>query len=109
MRKAFRRAYVWCFLIFALFITVQSFIATLRQDRLVRPDLENGHFSVVEGPIEGFHPIPDAEQSFVVQGRRFSCPGVLSQGSASGSPIHDGLRVPITYADDLILRLEAAR
>ena len=104
----------WCLLILTLSITVGGFTLKLLHKRLVRLDLQSRHLSIVQGSVSDFYPMPHAEQSFVVQGRRFSCPNTLEaskfqNGAFFGSPLHNRLQVRITYLDKTILRLEVAQ
>jgi hypothetical protein len=73
-----------------------------------------GAFSIVQGEVENFHPMPPQGHSaecFSVKEERF-CYGdaIISAGfnndSAHGGPIRAGLPVRIAYVGDDILRLE---
>ena len=82
--------------------------------------LRGGNYSVVEGPVENFTPPTPPEtgkkafESFTVGGHLFSyadsppSPG-FHQTSANGGPIYPGLYVRITYAGNMILRLEISQ
>src|SRR5271156_1511977 len=82
--------------------------------RKLQDDYRRGAFSIVQGKVEDFHPMPPQGHSaecFSVQNHRF-CYGdnIISAGfnndSAHGGPIRAGLPVRIAYVGDDILRLE---
>ena len=77
-------------------------------------DYRRGSFSIVQGRVEDFHPMPPQGHSaecFTVEHQRF-CYGdnIISAGfnndSAHGGPIRAGLPVRISYVGDDILKLE---
>jgi hypothetical protein len=84
--------------------------------------LRKGEYSVVEGPVEYFHPMPyngHAVERFTVHGVQFaysdyiSTPG-FNKTASHGGPIKEGLWVRIAYFDPgdskyEILRLEVER
>jgi len=74
----------------------------------------SGHYSVVEGNITEFDPMPyrgHRMECFTVTSQRFCysdnvmTPG-FNQTASHGGPIRDGLPVRISYSEDTILRLE---
>jgi hypothetical protein len=81
--------------------------------------LRNENYAVVEGRVTDFVASPASglsqkEESFVVDGRRFTYQGYnvssgFHQVASQGGPIHEGLYVRITYTGPQILRLEIAR
>ncbi|XYH96907.1 hypothetical protein ACMHYB_55575 [Sorangium sp. So ce1128] len=80
--------------------------------------LRSNRAEVVEGPVEHFHPMPDAgrdKERFSVQGVPFAYSdgahtGAFNRSRAKGGPIEEGLQVRIHYLhldnENLILRLE---
>jgi hypothetical protein len=105
------------FFIFALLWTAVSFLATFLQYQTVASDLSAGRYSVVEGPVANFVPMPydgHPQESFTVKGHRFSySDAILTSGfnntASHGGPIRAGLYVRISYSGNLILRLEIAQ
>lgn len=102
---------------FAACWIVAAFIATLVPYRAAVAALRDGHYSVVEGPVTDFVPMPytgHAMERFSVQGQPFSysdfivTPGFRNSAS-HGGPIREGLYVRIAYVGNTILRLEVAR
>jgi hypothetical protein len=79
--------------------------------------LRDGHVQVTEGPVTDFVPMPyegHAQERFTVRGHTFSYSDyVLSPGfhntASHGGPIREGLNVRVTFAGNLILRLEVAQ
>ena len=78
---------------------------------------ETGHYSVVEGIVTDFHPMPyegHDDECFSVTTQRFCysdysvTPG-FHNAASHGGPIRAGFRVRVTYSYDTILRLEVAR
>lgn len=77
-----------------------------------------GHYSVVEGTVENFHPLPpgkgDFYETFSVRGTRFSYTDFqggsecFNRSSTFGGPIRQGLYVRIAHRDNCILKLEIA-
>ena len=77
----------------------------------------SGNFSIVEGPVEDFRPMPPQGhtcESFRVQTATF-CYGddIISAGfnndTQHGGPIRAGMQVRIAYVGDNILRIEAMK
>ena len=105
----------WFFIIFASFWTLLAFGFMYSSYREYTAAYRTGQYSVVEGTVEDFHPMPyegHQEECFRVQKERFcysdydlSKPG-FNQSAAHGGPIRAGLPVHIAYRDDRILRLE---
>jgi hypothetical protein len=72
-----------------------------------------GNYSIVEGVIKQFHPMPyeghDWER-ITVGGTEFmyadfDVPGGFNNTQSHGGPLHEGLNVRIAYHDGKILRL----
>jgi hypothetical protein len=98
---------------FALFLAslFDSFSRYLRLQRAY----ERNDYSLVEGTVEDFRPIPPAghqEECFTVKSQRFcySDAGTpaFNKIVSRGSPIKAGLHVRIAYIGNDILRLEIA-
>jgi hypothetical protein len=111
-----KKIFSWSYLIFALFWTVESFLATFRQYQTAVYDLRTGRYSVLEGPVTDFVPMPytgHSEERFTVNGHRFSYSDYIvtlgfNNTASHGGPIREGLYVRVTYDGNLILRLEVA-
>ncbi|WLT30664.1 hypothetical protein [Geothrix sp. PMB-07] len=80
----------------------------------LREDLISGRCQVVEGVVEGFHPVTPGEiyhEYFYVNGVKFDysdyieSPG-FHQTQKQGGPIRTGLKVKIHHKDGVIARLE---
>ena len=105
----------WFFVIFASFWTLLSFGSMYCSYREYTAAYRSGQYSVVEGTVEDFHPMPyegHQEECFRVQEEKFcysdydlSKPG-FNQSTSHGGPVRAGLPVRIAYRDDRILRLE---
>src|ERR1700744_2808099 len=70
-----RRVFSWFYLIFSVIWTLVSFTATFGEYRRVTTELREGRYSVVEGRVTDFVPMPytgHSEESFTVGGHRFS-------------------------------------
>lgn len=109
-----RKVFSWIFFSFALLWTTIAFLGTLAEYQGVASDLREGRFSVVEGPVTDFVPMPyggHALESFKVNGRQFSysdyvVTSAFHNTASHGGPIREGLYVRISYSGNLILRLE---
>lgn len=109
----------WFFVIFASFWSLVAFGFTYSSYRQLVGAYRAGKYSVVEGTIEDFHPMPyegHQNECFRVEKERFCysdyevSPG-FNQSASHGGPIRAGLRVRIAYSEDEnfqahILRLE---
>ncbi len=110
------RIFSWCFFIFSL-LGALALPSTLLEYQRAASDLRAGRYSVVEGPVTEFVPMPyegHARESFTVNGHRFSYSDyVMTAGfrntASRGGPIREGLYVRISYSGNLILRLEVAQ
>jgi hypothetical protein len=76
--------------------------------------LNQGLYEVVEGPITDYANNGRSNESFSVNGHRFSYSDyIVTSGfhttASHGGPIHEGLYVRITYSNDQILRLEIGK
>ena len=109
----------WFFVIFASFWTSVAFGGTYSSYRECREAYRTGQYSVVEGVVEDFHPMPytgHQDECFRVQKERFcysdySVSPAFNQSASHGGPIRAGLPVRIAYlevssSNGQILRLE---
>ena len=77
----------------------------------------NGKYSVVEGPVEDFHPMPyEGHQNewFKVRGNTFAYSSFdetpcFRSAASHGGPIRPGLNVRVYFTDGCILRLDVQR
>lgn len=112
-----RKILGWFLFVFSLFWTVISFIGTYAEARMATSALRRGQYSVVEGPVTHFVPMPvegHSNESFVVGNQRFSYSDyTVTAGfrntASHGGPIREGIQVRVTYVGNLILKLEIAR
>ena len=106
------------FFAFALVISVPIMISVVTLIYLplfqAQREYRNGEYSVVEGYITNFQPLPTdghGRECFVVSGQRFcysdfhGTPG-FNHTSTYGGPLHSGLFVRIGYRGNMILLLE---
>ncbi|MBV8674658.1 MAG: hypothetical protein JOZ33_14595 [Acidobacteriaceae bacterium] len=99
--------------VFAL-IWVIGVIPTWLEYTKLQRQYRRGVFSVVQGRVEDFHPMPPqghSEECFTVEHQRFCySENIVSAGfnndSAHGGPIRAGLPVRIAYVGNNILRLD---
>lgn len=111
-----RKGFSWFYFIFALLWTITSFLATYYEHNKAISDLRKGHFSVVEGRVSDFVPMPytgHSQESFSVSRQRFSYSDfIVTSGfhntASHGGPIREGLYVRVSHSGNLILRLELA-
>jgi hypothetical protein len=104
----------YVFVGFSLFWTLVVLATTLREYLVLHEAYRNGHYSVVEGEVENFHPMPYAghqDECFSVKGTSFCYsdfePTAGFNNTAShGGPIRSGLPVRVAYVDGHILRIE---
>ncbi|HEX7289012.1 MAG TPA: hypothetical protein VF532_22700 [Candidatus Angelobacter sp.] len=86
------------------------------QDLKLYRAYERGEFSLVEGLVEDFRPMPfegHQEECFSVKAKRFCYSdfegtAAFKNTASHGGPIRAGLRVRIAYVGNDILRLEIA-
>ncbi len=105
----------WFFVIFASFWTLVTFGSTYSSYRELVQAYQTGKYSVVEGIVEDFHPMPKSE-CFRVEKEEFCYSDYVvspafNQSASHGGPIRAGLPVRISYYEDEnfqadILRLE---
>lgn len=76
--------------------------------------LQTGQYSTVEGPVQGFRPMPyegHQDEVFTVDRHIFSYTDFaftpcFNRSSSHGGPIRAGLNLRIAYVDDCILRID---
>ena len=113
--------------VFCCFGLIFTVVSTFYDYISARIALDRGHYSVVEGSITDFKPLPSiregeqgvtGNESFVVQGKIFSYSDYdtragFNKTKRQGNQLDNGLKVRITYLnnknDNEILRLEVAR
>ncbi|ELV8627344.1 hypothetical protein QNF03_004076 [Vibrio cidicii] len=102
------------FLVFSVFWTGLAGYGVGTKLYSMLSSYEQGKYSVVEGPVENFDPMPYAghkTESFTVQGVKFSYsdfiiePG-FNNTASHGGPISEGLYVRVSYINNVILKLE---
>ncbi|HEY1933364.1 MAG TPA: hypothetical protein VGG99_15230 [Acetobacteraceae bacterium] len=112
-----RRIFSLCIFVFAMLWTALASTVAFTQYWFAASELTAGRYSVVEGPVTHFVPMPyggHADESFVVEGHRFAysdyvmTPGFHNSAS-HGGPIREGLYVRIAYVGNTILRVQIAR
>lgn len=109
----------WFFVIFASFWTLVAFGGMYYSYRKLVQAYRTGRYSVVEGIVEDFHPMPyegHQDECFRVEKERFcysdyELSAAFNQSASHGGPIRGGLPVRIAYYEDgnyqgRILRLE---
>jgi hypothetical protein len=119
-RFAFKPQYLgWFFVIFSSSWTLLAFTSTYASYRQCRDAYQTGRYSVVEGFVEDFHPMPYSGhqlECFRVQKERFCYSDYVvspafNQSASHGGAIRAGLPVRIAYFEDdnsnrYILRLD---
>lgn len=109
----------WFFVIFASGWTLLAFGGTYSSYREYAQAYRTGQYSVVEGPVEDFHPMSyegHQNECFRVKKEKFcysdyTISPAFNQSASHGGPIRTGLPVRIAYYEDenfqaYILRLE---
>lgn len=101
-----------------LVLAVYAFNAFAFQDMYSRAKdaYVQGQYSVVEGTVANFHPMPysgHSQETFSVNGVQFSYSDFVlipcfNNTASHGGPIHEGLRVRIAYSGNCILKLEVS-
>lgn len=109
---------VCCFLGAVLLLVAGPLVTNISQTNSeALTAFENGQYSVVEGIVTDFHPMPyegHDEECFSVATKRFCysdyevTPGFHNSAS-HGGPIRLGLRVRVAFTFNTILRLEIAK
>lgn len=109
-------------LVFAAVWTLGFFFTSYSKYHNALAALSGGQYAVAEGPISDFQPVAGdlaprgrkTSETFVVQSHRFFYPGFASlPGSTATEQVRDGIRdgvyARISYAGDLILKVEVAQ
>jgi hypothetical protein len=109
----------WFFVIFASGWTLMVFTSTYSSYIKCYNAYRTGRYSIVEGSVEDFHPMPYTGhllECFKVKNQQFCYSDYVvspafNQSTSHGGPIRAGLPVRISYIEDdsfdgLILRLE---
>jgi len=112
-RKRVRRG-GYFMLSFASLWVLGAFGSMYSQYRRCVEKYRHGEYSVVEGDVEDFDPMPyegHQDECFTVQGKRFcysdySIQAGFNQSASHGGPIRQGLPVRIAFSGDKILRVE---
>jgi hypothetical protein len=115
--RAFVNIFAFFFLGFSCLWTAISLAATLGDYLTLRNAMRNQTADVVEGVVTNFVPMPysgHADESFEVQGRRFSYSDFritagFNNTKSHGGPIDEGVRVRIWRVGNRIARLEVAK
>lgn len=112
-----RRVFGWVFLLFSLAWTGIAGASTVGDYLTMRQAYEARTFTVTEGCIRKFHPMPaeghDSER-FEVNGTAFEYSDFrvtagFNNTQSHGGPIHANARVRIFHVGNTIIRLEIAR
>lgn len=110
------RVFAWTWLLLSLAWTGSVSLVKWQRYRQAAAELRQGRYQTVEGVVRDFVPMPRSGhimESFAVGDRRFSysdfvaTPG-FHQTAGYGGPIHEGVRVRVSYSGNVILRLEVA-
>jgi len=104
----------WVMIVFASFWTLVAFGITFSRYEEYTEAYRTGRYSVVEGPVEDFQPMPyegHQDECFRVKDARFCYSDYgeqagFNQSASHGGPIREGLPVRVAYFDGRILRLE---
>jgi hypothetical protein len=111
----YRKLVSWMFLAIALVWTLTIFGLTYGEYHKMTTALYDKSYAVVEGVVTKVaRDTQDSEESFTIEGRRFSyTDNVLKfdfeKTSLKAGSVKDGMRVRIAYLGPLILRLQVAR
>jgi hypothetical protein len=111
-----KQEYKWGYAIvlMGLVWTYLAFSSLYPSYRAIRKEYLAGNFSVVEGAVEDFHPMPfegHQDECFTVQGVQFCYSDYMvgrgfNNTSSHGGPIRAGLPVRISHSGNTILELE---
>ena len=112
----FKKGVAICCLGFCVIWTSVAFFTTYSQYRSLITALERGAYQTAQGVVTDFVPMDNSGhsyESFTVDGKTFEYSDyVVTAGfnrtQSQGGPIRDGLKVRITYVDNVIIRLEVA-
>ena len=110
VRYARRQWFGW--LSWLVFVTIWASPGVrVREHLAIRHALASGSYSVVEGTVENFHPMPHhghSHERFEVKGIRFVYSDFMetqcfNNTTSHGGPIRAGLRVRLTYIAEPLL------
>ena len=112
----FRKGFAISCLGFSIAWTFVAFFTTYSQYRSLITALDTGAYQIAEGVVTDFVPMPHSGhsyESFTVDGKTFKYSDyVVTAGfnntQSHGGPIRGGLKVRITYVDNVIIKLEVA-
>jgi hypothetical protein len=114
--KWFVNIFSFFFFGFAVFWTLTAGLSIGSKQTSLREDYVNGNFTVTEGIVRNFDPMPSSGhkmESFTVNGTRFEysdfvvTPG-FNNATSRGGPIKERLPVRISHIGNTILKLEIA-
>jgi hypothetical protein len=113
-RSAGRMAFGVYAIVFGALITVVTLFVIRRDYCGIRGAYASHRYSVVEGRVEDFVPMPPGghrDESFSVGGMRFSYSGYtvtpcFHQTAVQGGPIRDGINIRVFYIGGCIVRLD---
>jgi hypothetical protein len=111
-----RRLVGYCMIGFACLWSVLTFATMLAEYLNLSSDYRRGQFSVVEGLVTNFRPMPyegHREECFSVQSQAFcysdyEVTAGFNNSASHGGPIREGLPVRVFYVGNTIIRLEVA-
>jgi len=109
-----RRLFGYAFVGFACLWSGVVFSSTFREYVALHSAYRHSHFSVVEGLVTDFHPMPytgHQDECFSVQSRTFcysdyEVTAGFNNSASHGGPIRAGLPVRVSYIGNRIVRLE---
>lgn len=109
-----RRLFGYVIVGFACLWSGVTFISTFRDYLALRLAYRHSQFSVVEGRVTDFHPMPyegHQDECFSVQPKTFcysdyAVTAGFNNSASHGGPIREGLPVRISYVGKTIVRLE---
>jgi hypothetical protein len=109
-----RRLPGYFMVVFSSFWSLTTFTDTYSEYHELRTTYRNGQFSVVEGPVTNFQPMPyegHRDECFSVMAQNFcysdyAISAGFNNSASHGGPIRDGLPVRVSYVGSNIVRLE---
>jgi hypothetical protein len=109
-----RRLLGYFMVAFSLFWSLAAFTSTYSEYHELRTAYRNGEFSVVEGTVTNFQPMPyegHKDECFTVASHSFCYSDFMisagfNNSASHGGPIRDGLPVRVSYVGGNIVRLE---
>jgi hypothetical protein len=109
-----RRFVSYFMVVFACLWSGFAFSTMFSEYLSLRSEYRKGQFSVVEGRVTNFHPMPyegHQDECFSVQAETFcysdyAITGGFNNAASHGGPIREGLPVRVSYIGNTIVRLE---